>query len=94
MHGRTVASGKDFTRYDECGGVWAEVLEEVGKAVEEDKSLRSSGASSEFVVREAHNNKGGGENDETHHLDGLATPRVDKEEGDPVSGNETGDGKN
>jgi hypothetical protein len=41
--------------------------------------------------RRAHSDR---EHDETHELDGLAAPRVDEEEGDPVTRDETGNGEN
>ena len=40
-----------------------------------------------------HNNEKGGENGETHQLDGLASPRVNKEECKPVARDEATNGK-
>lgn len=50
----SVTRREHFTRYNKCGGVWAEVLEEVGQAVEENKGAGSSGGGGEFVVTEAY----------------------------------------
>jgi len=91
--GRTVTSGEDLTRNDEGGGVGAKVLEEVGQAVEEDESLSATIAGDELVVCETHDDKSASEDDETHELDRLASPRVDEKEADPVSGDETCDGE-
>lgn len=93
MGSGTVASGEDLSRDDEGGRVGAEVLEEVRQAVKEDEGFASSGGGSEFVVCEAHDDESASEHRETEKLDRLASPRVDEEESDPVSGNETGDGK-
>ena len=90
----TITSGEGLTRNDEGGGVGAEVLEEVGEAVEEDEGLGSTGGGGKLVVRETHADESASKNDEAHHLDRLAPPRVDEKEGDPVSGDETSDGKN
>lgn len=89
--GRTVTSGEDLTRNDEGGGVRPKVLEEVGQAVEEDEGLGATGTCGELVVCETHTDKSAGEHGETHELDRLASPSVDEEEGDPVSGDETSD---
>ena len=94
MGSGTVASGEDLSRDDEGGRVGAEVLEEVGQAVEEDESLGSTTGGNELVVGETHDNEGASKNDETHQLDRLAPPGVDEKEGDPVSGDETSDGEN
>lgn len=88
--GGTVTSGEDLTRDDEGGGVGAEVLEEVGHAVEEDEGLGSSRTGDKLVVSETHADESGGEDGEAHELDWLAAPAVDEEEGNPVSGNKTG----
>lgn len=93
MCGGTVTSGENLTRDDECGSVGAEVLEEVGQTVEEDESLCSSGASNELPVAETHADESHGEDYETHKLYRLAAPGIDEEEGNPVSRNETSDGK-
>ena len=68
-------------------------MEEVGQAVEEDEGLGSSVTGSEFVVGETHDDESDGENDESHKLDGLASPRVDEEEGNPVPWDETSNGQ-
>lgn len=91
---RTVPSWESLTRYNESGGVGAEVLEEVGQAVEEDEGLGGGGGGGELVVTETHDDEEDGKHDEAHKLNGLATPAVDEDEGDPVSGDETGDGEN
>ena len=92
--GRTVTSGEGLTRNNEGGGVGAEVLEEVCEAIEEDESLGSTGAGGKLIVGETHDDEGASENDETHHLDRFSSPRVDENEGNPVSGNEASNGKN
>ena len=94
VRGGTVTGGEDLTGDDEGGGVGAKVLEEVGETVEEDESFCSTGGGGELVVAETHANESAGENDEAHHLNRFAPPRVDENEGNPVSGDETGDGKN
>jgi len=94
MCGGTVTSGEDLSRDDEGGGVGAEVLEEIGEAVEEDEGLGSTMGGDKFVVPETHADEGTGKDDETHHLDWLASPTVDESEGDPVSRDETSNGKN
>ena len=50
--GRTVARREDLAGRDERGRVGAEVLEEVGEAVEEDKRLLGAGAALECAVAE------------------------------------------
>jgi len=91
--GRTVTSGEDLAGDNESGGVGAKVLEEVGQAVEEDESLLSGIGGGQLVVCETHDDESAGEHAETEKLDGFASPRIDEKEGDPVSGDETGDGK-
>lgn len=53
MSGRTITSGESLSRDDEGCSVRAEVLEEVGQAVKEDKALGSSGRRSELIIAEA-----------------------------------------
>jgi len=91
--GGTVTSGESLSGNDEGRGVGAKVLEEVGEAVKEDEGLLSSFSASKLVVRETHADESASEHTETHKLDRLASPRVDEQEGDPVSRNETGDGE-
>lgn len=93
MCGRTITSWEGLARDNESGGVGAEVLEEVGQAVEEDEGLGGGGGSGELVVTETHDDEDNGKHDEAHKLNGLATPAVDEDEGNPVSGDETGDGE-
>ena len=93
VRGRTVTSWEDLTGYDEGGGVGTEVLEEVGQAVEEDKGLASSPGFKKFTIPETHADEKDGEYDEAHKLDRLSSPTVDKDEGDPVSRDETSDGQ-
>jgi len=88
---RTVTSGEGLSGNDESRGVGAEVLEEVGQAVEEDESLLSSIGGGEPVVSETHGDESASEHTKTEKLDRLASPRVDENEGDPVSGDEAGD---
>lgn len=85
-----VAGREDLSGDDESGGVGAEVLEEVGEAVEEDEG--ALGAAEDGVVSEAHDDEDDGQHDEAHDLDGLAAPRVDEDERGPVAGDETSDG--
>ena len=89
--GRTVTSGEDLTGNYEGGDVGAKVLEEVGQTVEEDESFFAAIRGDELVVCEAHDDESGSEYGEAHKLDRLASPRVDEKEGDPISGDETGD---
>jgi len=93
VSGGTVTSGEHLSRNDESGGVGAKVLEEVGQAVEEDESLGSTSGGDKLVVCEAHDDESASEHAETEKLNRLASPRVDEEEGDPVSGDETSDRK-
>lgn len=86
-----VARREDFSWNDEGRGVGAEVLEEVGEAVEEDECALV--VLEDGIVPEAHDNKDYGEKDETHELDGLASPDVDQEERGPVPRDQAGDGK-
>ena len=88
---RTITSGERFTRDNKRGRVGAEVLEEVGEAVEESEALDGGGCRCELVVTETEDTEEDGERDETHELDGLAAPGVNEEEGCPVAGDETGD---
>jgi len=91
--GGTVTSGECLSRNDESGGVGAKVLEEVGQAVEEDESPGSTRGGDKLVVSETHGDESASEHAEAEKLDRLASPRVDEKEGDPVSGDETGDSK-
>jgi hypothetical protein len=50
--GGAVASGEDFARYNERGGVGAEILEKVGQAVQENERVLPPGSSDELVVAE------------------------------------------
>jgi hypothetical protein len=44
--------------------------------------------------RHTHGDEEDGKNAETHELDGLATPGIDEEEGNPISRNKAGNGEN
>ena len=90
----TVTGGENLSRNDKGRRVGAKVLEEVRQTIKEDESLLSSVGGSKFVVSETHDDKGASEHAETEKLDRLAAPGVDEKEGNPVSRNETGDGKN
>jgi hypothetical protein len=92
--GGTVTGGEDLSRNDKSRRVGAKVLEEVRQTIKEDECLLSPIGGREFVVRETHDDECASEHTETEKLDGLAAPRVDEKEGNPVSRNETGDGKN
>lgn len=88
----TITSGENFTGDNERGGVGAEVLEEVGETVlEENKGLGGGGVLRESVVTETKDAEEDSEDNEFHELDGLATPAVNREEGGPITGDETGD---
>jgi len=87
----SIASGEDLARNDKGCGVRAEVLEEVGHAVEEHERLFPTGRRFKFVVSETHDAEDDSEEGETHKLDRLATPGVDEEEGGVVTGDETAD---
>lgn len=52
--GRAITSGENFSRYNESSAVGAKILEEVGQAVEEDKSLLAARGGGELVVTEAY----------------------------------------
>ena len=93
VRGRTVTSGECLTGNDEGGCVGTKVLEEVGQTVKEDESLGSRLACNKLIVPETHADEKDGEHDETHELDGLSSPTVDEDEGNPVSRDETSDGK-
>ena len=93
MRRTSVASREDFTRYNECCGVRAEVLEEVGETVEEHEGLGGAACGCELVVSEAHDNEEDREEDEAHELDRLAAPSVDEQEGNVVPWDETRDRK-
>jgi hypothetical protein len=96
VRGRTVASWEGLTGHNESRCVRAEVLEEVGKAIEEHKHLLGRGvgvAGDELFVTKAHAAEDDSEQDEAHELDRLAAPGVDEEEGCPVAWNETTSGE-
>lgn len=44
--------------------------------------------------RHTHDDEEDGKDAETHELDGLATPGIDEEEGNPISRNKAGNGEN
>ena len=88
-----VARGENLTGDDERRRIGAEVLEEVGEAVEEDERLLVAGGRGELVVREAHDDEQTREDREAHELDGLAAPCVDEEEGGVITGDETSSGE-
>lgn len=80
MGSRPVSSWEDFTRDNESGGVWTEVLEKVGQTVEEDESFLSRWCRLHSVVTETHTDEDDGEHDETHELDGSTSPEINKGE--------------
>lgn len=88
-----VTCREGLTGDDEGGGVGAEVLEEVGQAVEEHERLARGLGGDELVVPEAHAAEQDGEHGEAHELNWLAAPRVDEEERRPVTGNEASGGQ-
>lgn len=49
----------------------------------------ANGVLLKLVVAKTHAAKGDGKDAEAHELDGLAAPRVDEQERDPVTGDET-----
>lgn len=53
VRGRAVAGGENFPRDNEGGGVGAEVLEEIGEAVEEDEGFGVARSRGQLVVSEA-----------------------------------------
>ena len=55
VRGGAVARGEDLAGDDERGRVRAEVLEEVGEAVEEDERLGSGGCGGKFIISKAYN---------------------------------------
>lgn len=91
---RTITSGEDFTRNDECSGIGSEVLEEIGEAVKEDESLVRGIRRRECTIRETENTEEDGENDETHQLNRFTTPTIDEEESDPIAWDEASDDEN
>ena len=54
VRGGAIARREDLAGNDERGRVWAEVLEEVREAVEEDEGLLGAAGLRELVVAEAH----------------------------------------
>jgi hypothetical protein len=80
MAGRGISGGEDLAGDDKGGRVGAEVLEEFGQAVEEDKRLLARVGGKHGVVAEAHAAQDYGEEDEAHELDRLeADPRQARE---------------
>lgn len=51
--GGAVASGENFPRNNECGGIGTKVLEKVGQAVQEDEGVLAAFRRKELVVSEA-----------------------------------------
>ena len=72
VSGGSVTGGEDFARDDEGGGVGAEVLEEVGEAVERDEGALVA-VVHHLVVPEAHAGEDNGEDSEAHELNGFAS---------------------
>lgn len=89
-----VTRREGFSGDNEGGGVRAEILEEVGEAIEEHKRLARRLRRDELVVAEAHAAEKDREHGEAHQLDRLASPAVDEEEGCPVPGDEASSGQN
>lgn len=65
------------------------ILEEVGKAVEEDECVRGGRGCGELVISETHDDKDDCKHDKAHKLNWLAPPAINEEEGNPVAGNES-----
>lgn len=49
----TITGREDLSRYDKSGSIWAEILEEIGQAIQEDEGFRSRRRSSELVKAKA-----------------------------------------
>lgn len=90
MRSRPVTSGESLSRNNKRSSVRAEVLEEVGEAVEEHECLLCPGGSGKLVISEAHDDEKDGKDNEAHHLDWFTAPAINEEEGSPVTGDETG----
>lgn len=86
MRRRAVTRRENFSRYDKGCDIWSKVLEEIGEAVEEEEGLARGYSLRELVVAKAEDDKEHCEDCKSHELDRLATPAVNEEEGDPVSG--------
>jgi len=93
MASRAVTSGENFARNYESCCIGTKILEEVGEAIEEYESLLCGWGGGEFVVAKTEDNEKDGEHNEAHELDGPSSPAVDEQEGNPVSRDKTGCGK-
>lgn len=52
VRGRAVSCRENFARYHKRGGVWAKILEEIGKAIQEDECFGVGGGRGELVITE------------------------------------------
>lgn len=57
MGSRTVTGGEGLSRYNECRCVRTKVLEEIGKAVEENESVCASCRGGKLVISKAFGKK-------------------------------------
>jgi len=87
--GGAVTGWEAFTGDDEGGGVGTEVEEELGEDVEGEESVAR-----EVVVGESDDDEEYGEHGEAHELNGLAANGIDGCNGDPVTGDSTGENEN
>lgn len=78
----------------ESGSVGSKVLEEVGQAIKGDEAGPTARGSVQLVITETESTEDSGQDDETHKLNGLSADLVDKQEGAPIPGNQTGGRKN
>lgn len=81
---RTVAGREDLAGNNKGGGVGSKVEEELGNDVDGEEAVGG-----EVMVSKAHDNEENGKNDETSHLDGLATESINGGHRNPVAGNGT-----
>ncbi|KAH3664884.1 hypothetical protein OGATHE_003699 [Ogataea polymorpha] len=88
MRGRSVSGWEALTRNNEGGGIWTEVLEELGKNIERKKSLVSK-----FVVGESDNTEDAGQKEERNKLQAFSSNGVDGGNREPVAWNGTGTNK-
>lgn len=85
MGGGSVSRWEDLTGDDEGGGVGSKVLEKVGKDVEGKFPLDW-----DHIVTESEDTEDDGQHHESHELDRLSSDNVERCDGEPIPGNETG----
>lgn len=86
-----IPSWEGFAWNDEGSDVRAEVLEEIGEAVEEDKG--ALGVGNKRVISEAKDDEEDGERGEAHKLKWLPAPNIDDQKRSVVSWDKAGSGQ-